>query len=99
MNTLRQTLVKSYIASIALGVILAQGLLSLASIFLEPINRLTATASSRAFDSGIVSDPNMQLFDLPFSLMQLSRAVFLIGSSLGSGALAIQTHCRSIPHL
>ncbi len=82
MNALKQSLVKSYIVSIALGILLAQGLLSLAAIVVEPLNRFAAKVSARNFQEGFVSDSKMEIFDLPFSLVQLGRGAIFIASSL-----------------
>jgi hypothetical protein len=82
MKRLKEALVSSYIASIALGIVLAQGLLSLAAIFLEPVNRLTVKVSSRALDQDLISNSEIEIFDLPSLIVQLARAALFIGVSL-----------------
>lgn len=82
MNALKQSLVNSYIASIALGILLAQGLLSLAAVVVELLNRFTAKLSARNFQDSFVSDNKIEVFDLPFSVVQLGRGAIFIASSL-----------------
>lgn len=75
LKRLRRTLVESYVGAIALGWLLAQGILHFAYVFSSPVTGWVARYEYRQISSGFPTPANSLFQD---ALLELVRSFFLL---------------------